>query len=56
MAAYGLGALFAPPLLGAAMDAVPRGMFFLLALVSASYVALMALRPRRDVTAGPGSP
>lgn len=48
MSAYGLGALLAPPLLGAAMDLVPpHGMFFLLAIVSAAYVALLALRPRR---------
>ncbi|WP_211907317.1 MFS transporter [Pikeienuella piscinae] len=48
MSAYGLGALLAPPLLGAAMDMVPpHGMFFLLAAASAAYVALLALRPRR---------
>lgn len=55
MSAYGLGALFAPPLLGAAMDgAPPHGMFAALALASAAYVALLTLRRRRDDRNGGG--
>ncbi|MFV0474902.1 MAG: MFS transporter [Pikeienuella sp.] len=52
MSAYGLGALFAPPLLGAAMDLVPpHGMFAALALASAAYVGLLTFRRRRVDTA-----
>ncbi len=48
MTAYGLGALFAPPLLGAAMDAMPpHGMFHLLAVAALAYLALLLLRRRR---------
>ncbi|WP_340107187.1 MFS transporter [Pikeienuella sp. HZG-20] len=49
MSAYGLGALLSPPILGAAMDALPpHGMFHLLAAVSAAYFLLLILRRRGD--------
>ncbi len=45
MTSYGLGALFAPPLLGAAMDVIPpHGMFHVLAMAAAAYLALLLLR------------
>lgn len=45
--AYGLGALAAPPALGAALDlAPPHGMFAVLGLAAAGYLALLALRRR----------
>ncbi len=48
MSAYGLGALCAPPLLGWAMDAAPpHGMFWVVAVASAAYLALLALRRPR---------
>ena len=48
MTAYGLGALVAPPLLGQAMDLFPpHGMFGLMALAAAAYIALLTLRKRR---------
>ena len=48
MAAYGIGALVAPPILGVAMDAVPpHGMFHVLAVAAAAYLALLLLRKRR---------
>ena len=48
MSAYGLGALFAPPLLGMAMDTFPpHGMFHVLAVAAAAYLALLLLRKRR---------
>jgi MFS family permease len=48
MSAYGLGALVAPPLLGMAMDAFPpNGMFRVLAVAAAAYLALLLLRKRR---------
>ncbi|MEM7269670.1 MAG: MFS transporter [Pseudomonadota bacterium] len=48
MTAYGLGALVAPPVLGAAMDAMPpHGMFNVLVLAAGGYLALLLLRRRR---------
>ena len=48
MTAYGLGALVSPPVLGAAMDAIPpHGMFWLMALASFAYLMLLMLRKRR---------
>lgn len=47
VSAYGLGALVSPPALGLAMDlAPPHGMFALLALAAAGYLALLTLRRR----------
>lgn len=48
MAAYGIGALVAPPILGVAMDVIPpHGMFHVLAVAAAAYLALLLLRKRR---------
>lgn len=48
MSAYGLGALLAPPLLGVAMDVIPpHGMFHVLAVAAAGYLALLLLRKGR---------
>jgi len=48
MSAYGMGALFAPPLLGVAMDLIPpHGMFHVLAVAAAAYLALLLVRKRR---------
>ncbi|MEM7545077.1 MAG: MFS transporter [Pseudomonadota bacterium] len=46
--AYGLGALVAPPVLGVAIDIrPPHGMFWLLGMAAAAYVAMLIWRPRR---------
>lgn len=48
MTAYGLGALVSPPLLGQAMDLFPpHGMFGLMALAAAAYIALLTFRRGR---------
>jgi MFS family permease len=49
MSAYGFGALVSPPLMGWAMDlAPPHGMFHILGIAAAAYLALLLIRSGRS--------